>query len=102
LIKVCELVRRRPGMSVDHFQHHWQDVHGPIVAQLPGLRRYVQSNPLPGGYRRGDLPYDGVAELWFDNLASLAAIAATAQFRAAKADEPNFVDPSSLIELVAD
>ena len=57
MIKVCELVRRRPGMSVEEFQAYWRDVHGPIVAALPGLRRYVQDHPLPGGYRNGELGY---------------------------------------------
>ncbi|MGF1596007.1 MAG: EthD family reductase [Acidimicrobiales bacterium] len=102
MIKVCELVRRRPGMTVDDFQHHWRHVHGPIVSAVPGLRRYVQSHTLPGGYRRGDPIYDGVAELWFDDKAALAAIADTDSFRAAKADEPNFIDPASLVELVMD
>lgn len=102
MIKVCELVRRRPGLSVEAFQQHWRDVHGPIVAALPGLRRYVQSHPLPGGYRKGDLPYDGLAELWFDDKDGLRAIAATPEFAAAKADEPNFIDTTALIELVMD
>lgn len=102
MIKVCELVRRRPGMTVEEFQAYWRDVHGPIVSALPGLRRYVQSHPLPGGYRKGELPYDGLAELWFDDKEGLRAIATTAEFAAAKADEPNFIDPTSLIELVVD
>lgn len=102
MIKVCELVRRRPGMSVEEFQSYWRDVHGPIVSALPGLRRYVQDHPLPGGYRKGELPYDGVAELCFDTKEELRAIADTAEFAAAKADEPNFIDPASLVELVVD
>lgn len=102
MIKVCELVRRRPGLSVEEFQRYWREVHGPIVAALPGLRRYTQSHPLPGGYRKGPLPFDGVAELWFDTKDDLAAIAGTDAFARAKADEPNFIDPGSLIELVAD
>lgn len=102
MIKVCELVRRRPGMTVEEFQSYWRDVHGPIVSALPGLRRYVQSHPLLGGYRNGELAYDGVAELSFDDKEALRAIATTDAFAAAKADEPNFIDPASLVELVVD
>ena len=101
-IKVCELVRRRPGMSVEEFQAYWCEVHGPIVSELPGLRRYAQSHPLVGGYHKGPLPYDGLAELWFDDKEGLRAIAGTAAFARAKADEANFIDPTSLIELVMD
>ena len=102
MIKVCELVRRRPDLSVEEFQTHWREVHGPIVAGIPGLLRYVQSHPLLGGYRRGDLAYDGLAELWFDDKEALRAIASTVELGRAKTDEPNFIDPSSLIELVMD
>jgi uncharacterized protein (TIGR02118 family) len=102
MIKVAEIVKRRAGMGVEEFQAHWRDHHGPIVAKLPGLRRYVQSHPLPGGYRRGELPYDGVAELWFDSKDTLAAVGTTAAFADAKADEPNFIDTAQLLELVLD
>ncbi len=102
-IKVCELLRRRPGMSVEEFQAYWREVHGPIVSELPGLRRYTQSHPLLGGYRTGrPLPYDGVAELWFDDKEGLRAIAGTNAFARAKADEPNFIDTTKMVELVLD
>ena len=102
MIKVIEIVNRRPGMSVDDFQKHWLDNHGPIVARLPGLQRYVQSHVRLGGYKRGDVPYDGIAELWFADKAALGAIASMPEFAAAKEDEPNFIDGSTLIELVVD
>lgn len=102
MIKVAEVVHRPAGMEVDAFQRYWREQHGPIVARLPGLRRYVQSHPMLGGYAKGDLPYDGVAELWFDDKDALAAIDGTAELAAAKADEPNFIDPASLVELVVD
>ncbi len=102
MIKVCELVRCRSGLDIEAFQRHWRDVHGPIVAAIPGIRRYVQSHPLPGGYRKGPLVFDGVAEIWVDDKDALRAMAATAQFAAAKADEPNFIDTDALIELVVD
>jgi uncharacterized protein (TIGR02118 family) len=102
MIKVCELVRRRPGASVEEFQAYWRSTHGPIVSAIPGVRRYVQSHPLAGGYRRGGLPYDGVAEIWADDKDALRAMAATPEFAAAKADEPNFIDTSALVELVVD
>ena len=67
MIKVCELVKRRPGMTVEQFQDYWRTTHGTMVAGIPGIQRYVQSHPLPGGYRRGELPYDGVAEIWVED-----------------------------------
>lgn len=102
MIKVCELVTRRPGLSVEEFQAYWRDVHAPIVAAIGGIRRYVQCHPLLSGYRSGQLVFDGVAEIWVDDKAALAAMAQTAEFAAAKADEANFIDTGALIELVVD
>lgn len=102
VIKVCELVWRRPDLELEAFRAHWRDVHGPIVAAIPGIRRYVQSHPLIGGYRRGSLPFDGLAEIWVEDKAALRAMAATPEFAAAKADEPNFIDTARLVELVVD
>ena len=102
MIKVIEIINHRPDLSIEDFQDYWLNTHGPIVSRLPGLRRYVQSHTKLGGYRRGEVPFDGIAELWLDDKAALANMATTAEFAAAKADEPNFIDSSSLIELVVD
>lgn len=102
MIKVVEIINRRTGLDVEAFQEHWLNRHGPIVARLPGLRRYVQSHTRLGGYRRGHVAYDGIAELWFDDKDALAAIAATPEFTASKEDEPNFIDTDTLVELVVD
>jgi len=100
MIKICEIVHRRPGMDVEAFQAHWRGTHGPIVARIPGLRRYVQSHPRLSGYRRGELICDGVAELWVDDKEALRAISQTAEFAAAKRDETNFIDTDRLVELL--
>ncbi len=100
MIKVVEIVYRRPGMSVEAFQNHWLNRHGPIVARLPGLRRYVQSHVRPGAYRQGEPACDGIAELWLDDKDSLIAASRSLEFAAAKRDEANFVDPARLVELL--
>lgn len=100
MIKIVEIVHRRPGMSVEAFQDHWLNRHGPIVTRLPGLRRYVQSHTRPGAYRQGEPACDGIAELWLDGKDALISASRTSEFAAAKADEDNFVDPSGLVELL--
>ena len=100
MIKICEVVYRRPGMGVEDFQAHWLGTHGPIVARIPGIRRYVQCHPSPSGYRKGDLICDGVAEIWVDDKDALRAMSATREFAAAKRDEANFVDGNRLVELL--
>jgi uncharacterized protein (TIGR02118 family) len=87
-------VRRKSGMTVEAFQEHWREVHGPLGAALPTLRRYVQSHPRPSAYSRGREPaWDGVAILWFDDSAALRAATATPEWARAKADDGNFIAP---------
>ena len=102
VIKICEVAFRRPGMAVEDFQAYWRHTHGPIVARIPGIRRYVQCHPNTAGYARGELACDGVAEIWVDDKEALRAMSQTAEFAAAKRDEPNFIDGDRLVELLTE
>lgn len=93
--------RRRPGMPVADFQRHWRQVHGPLGAAIPGLRRYVQSHTRLAAYGRGrDPAWDGVALIWFDDTAALRSATATAEWNRAKADDPNFLAPGPVAFIV--
>jgi uncharacterized protein (TIGR02118 family) len=92
MVKTITFIKRKPGMSVDDFGEYWRTKHAPIVTKLPGLRRYVQCHTIPSGYRNGEPAYDGVAEVWFDSTDAMREGARTAEYRAVRADEPNFID----------
>lgn len=93
MMHLVEFVKRKPGMTVEAFQRHWNDTHGPLGARIPQVRRYVQNHVRPGAYRGGRQPiYDGVAEVWFDSTDAMRESATTAQYRDVRADEPNFID----------
>jgi uncharacterized protein (TIGR02118 family) len=92
--KNVEFVTRKPGLAVDEFQRYWREVHGPLAAQIPMIRRYEQSHTRPSAYERGRTPaYDGVAITWFDDTRAMRASAGTAQYARVRADEPNFIAP---------
>ncbi len=44
MIKLVYCIRKKPGMTDEDFFHYWKHVHGPIGAQIPGVRRLVQSH----------------------------------------------------------
>jgi uncharacterized protein (TIGR02118 family) len=70
LIKVIEMIKRKPGLSLEEFSRYWEEEHAPLIAKhIPHLRKYVQNHALrlPGG---GEPPIDGIAELWFDDFES--------------------------------
>jgi len=99
--KVIYVLHRRPGMGRDEFRRYWRDVHGPLAARMPGLRKYVQNHSLPDP-SSGDLPCDGIAELWFDSPEEMQAAFASPEGVATMADSPNFLDMDRVGEMVVE
>jgi uncharacterized protein (TIGR02118 family) len=91
MIKLVGMMKRKAGMSVEDFQSHWLNVHAPMIAKVPGMRRYVQSHSIPEAY--GDFPqaYDGMAEAWFDDLEAYRAGVASPAWQEAVVDAANFI-----------
>jgi uncharacterized protein (TIGR02118 family) len=106
MIKIVFCLRRREGLSREDFQRYWLEHHGPLVrahGAALGIRRYTQAHSLPdrlslsvAGPRNSPEPFDGVAELWFDDLESVGVAARTPEGRAAAEllldDEREFID----------
>jgi uncharacterized protein (TIGR02118 family) len=95
MIKTIGLLTRKDGWTHEQFMKHWVEVHGPLAHAVPGLRRYVQ-NHIHSVRRRADVPeteleIDGVAELWFDDLAAFEAAARTPEMKALQADGAKFI-----------
>ena len=95
-VKSVEFVTRRPDLSAEAFQRYWRDVHGPIGATIPVLRRYVQSHALLESYARRPPPFDGLAITWFDSTAAMRQSATTPEYARTRADEPQFIAPGEL------
>lgn len=88
MVKIVALLTRRQDIARDRFLHAWQVEHPPLVRRLPGLRRYVQS---PAVEHRRSWTYDGAAELWFDDVAAVAAAFATPAGDALREHEQTFI-----------
>jgi uncharacterized protein (TIGR02118 family) len=92
MVKLVEFVWRKPGMDVAAFQKHWREIHGPLAAKIPQISRYVQSHARSSSYRDGRVPpFDGTTQVWFASTDAMRQAATTAEYRAVRADEPNFV-----------
>jgi len=96
-VKSVAFLTRKPGLSVENFQRHWIQVHGPLAAALPGLRRYVQSHTRRSAYDAGRVPaYDGVVLTWFDSTEAVRGAAATPEYARVLADGDSFLSPGPI------
>lgn len=92
-LKSVTLIVRKPGLSVEDFQRRWLELHGPLAAALPGLRRYVQSHTRRSAYEAGRSPaYDGAVLLWFDSRDAMRAAEAAPEYARVIADAREFLD----------
>ena len=106
MVKLIFCLRRRSDITEEEFHRYWRDEHGPLVARHAGalgIRRYVQLhtaadpvNDVLAATRQAPEAFDGVAELWFDDVDALVASAASDDGRTAAAelasDEQRFID----------
>src|SRR5688500_17698598 len=85
--RVVIYLKRRPDLLQPLFFTWWLGQHRALAEQLPGLHRYVIS--LTADAPEG--PFDGIAELWFDDLAAADAAFASPEGQAAGADADTHV-----------
>jgi uncharacterized protein (TIGR02118 family) len=73
-------LKRRADMSREAFAHWWLERHVPYVKQFPAVRKYrvslVESGP--------ETVVDGLAEVWFDDMATLRRVTASAVVKEAQ------------------
>ena len=95
MIKTIGLLTRKDGWTREQFMKHWVEIHAPLALAVPGLRRYVQ-NHITGERTRADIPptaveIDGIAELWFDDQATLDTAARSPEMKALHDDGAKFI-----------
>ncbi len=74
----------RPA-DVEGFERHYTEVHAPLAAAIPGLRKLVLTRTAdPLGEEPS--PFHRIAELWFDDAGALEAAAASPAGQAAIED----------------
>jgi uncharacterized protein (TIGR02118 family) len=98
MIKFTILLVRNPQLSHEQFVEHHKSVHADLFMSVPvvqqTVRRYVQQHridaELPG---MPPTKYDGITELWFDNVESLARCFSDPEYlKRIRPDEESFLD----------
>jgi uncharacterized protein (TIGR02118 family) len=106
MIKLVYCLRKRADISSEELYRYWLNDHGPLVRKFAAAiqaTKYVQSHTIAPEMNqvfqesRGLAePYDGITEVWWEDLASLkAGMESEAGLEAHQAlmeDEAKFVD----------
>jgi uncharacterized protein (TIGR02118 family) len=94
VIKVLAVLKRVDWMTHDEFVEYWQSTHIPLVKKLPGLRRFV-CNVVVDEFKQSNYPavdqYDGMSELYFDDLEAADRAFNSEQGRINGEDAKNFI-----------
>lgn len=72
IYKILIFAKRRPGMSMEAFQDYYENHHAPLCAKYASgisryFRRFLTPHPNPETGEKGELPYDVITELWFED-----------------------------------
>jgi uncharacterized protein (TIGR02118 family) len=73
--KILLFMKRRPGMTPQAFQDYYEQHHAPLCEKYSTgvsryIRRFLTPQPNPETGERGELPYDVITELWFEDEAA--------------------------------
>ena len=85
----------KDGIDRTEALRYWRENHGPIVAKVPGVTRYLQHHAVAAP--DGTPPFLGVAHLSFADQDGFETAAASPEFAAAIADgKPTACTPSQV------
>jgi uncharacterized protein (TIGR02118 family) len=67
MLKIISTFRFRADKPYEECKRYWLEEHRKIVeSNYPECRRYIQNITVP--VRSRSWPFDGVAEIWFDDM----------------------------------
>lgn len=80
--------------NADAFDEHYLGVHGPLVDSIPGLQRWEGAR-FTAAADGGDVGLHRIAELYFDDQASLQAALGSDEGKATAGDYGRIAPPGS-------
>jgi uncharacterized protein (TIGR02118 family) len=108
MVKISVLLTRRSDLSQAEFDSYWTDVHTPLLTSVPEMgefvQRYQQQHLLHvAGGGLPIAPYDGIAEMWVEDIESAGKIFASDSYNTVIAqDEEHFLDRGKTVVLFSE
>jgi uncharacterized protein (TIGR02118 family) len=98
MIKFVTLLVRRDDLSHEEFVDYWRTEHAPRAEEMPNVKKYaigVPTAPEKSGY-------DGIAELYFEDMSDLAEAFDSPTGQSVEADLQNFAKPDAAPTMIVE
>jgi uncharacterized protein (TIGR02118 family) len=102
MVKAIALLKRKPGLSLEQFRKHYEEVHAPLAKRLfPFMRKYVRKyvTATPFSPAGTEPKFDCITEEWFDSMEAFQTmmdIYASETGRPIREDEKELFDMTKL------
>ena len=110
MVKMIALVKKRDGLTIEAFSRYWFDKHAPLARKLvpqsvsSGWNKYVQNYAMSLN-GEANVPFDGVAELYFNDLPSFwnwSNWYFSDDGKTLREDEDNFMDRTQTVVMITE
>ncbi|KAK5050509.1 hypothetical protein LTR84_003790 [Exophiala bonariae] len=102
-LRLCLLIPRKKGLSVEEFHSHWANIHGPLVTEWMtryGVSTYNQFHRIQHSTEAIGVPpqYDGIAEITFSRYEDMeTAYKDKTYLEIIRPDELKFIDFDNIV-----
>ncbi len=90
MVKAVFLLKFHPDLDPEEGHRWWYEEHGKLALDtMPGVLRYVQNHvvrPVDATHAARGMPFDGIAEIWFESREAYNAAVASPAGQAVLAD----------------
>ena len=103
MIKAISLLKRKPGISLEEFSKHYEEVHVPLAMKHFPFKRYARNYIASPGAE--ELGFDCVTEVWFETMEDCEAAATfstSKDYKVISDDEEKFMDRDKIIAFIVD
>jgi uncharacterized protein (TIGR02118 family) len=104
MIKGMSLLKRKPGLTLEEFARHYEEVHVSLALAHFPFKRYVR-NYVTKAEDAEEPWFDCITEVWFETIEDCQAAAEFSFSEAYKViaeDEERFMDRSRIVAFLVD
>ena len=103
MIKAISLLKRKPGISLEEFCKHYEEVHVPLAMKHFPFQKYARNYIASPGAE--ELGFDCITEVWFETMKDCEAAAAfstSKDYKVISDDEEKFMDRDKIVAFIVE